>query len=62
MLSSLVNSSAQDEETGLEEMFAIFTEEQIVISTLKRSRIASKSPAIMSVVFEKVVAVSHNYY
>ncbi len=49
MLSSLVNSSAQDEETGLEEMFAIFTEEQIVVSALKRPRSVSKSPAIMSV-------------
>ena len=50
MLSSLVNSSAQDEETGLEEMFAIFTEEQIVVSALKRPRTVSKSPAIMSVI------------
>ena len=50
MLFNLVNSFAQDEETGLEDMFAIFTEERIVVSALKRPRTVSKSPAIMSVI------------
>jgi iron complex outermembrane receptor protein len=45
-----VNSFGQDEETGLEEMFAIFTEEEIVVSALKKPRTVSKSPAIMSVI------------
>ena len=50
MLSFLANSFAQDEETGIEEMFAIFSEEQIVVSALKKPRTVSKSPAIMSVI------------
>ncbi|MEE9194189.1 MAG: TonB-dependent receptor, partial [Thermodesulfobacteriota bacterium] len=50
MLFNLVSSFAQDEETGLEDMFAIFTEERIVVSALKRPRTVSKSPAIMSVI------------
>lgn len=50
MLSTSGNSFAQDKETGLEEMFAIFSEEQIVVSALKRPRTVSKSPAIMSVI------------
>ena len=50
MLTYLANSFAQEEETGLEEMFAIFSEEQIVVSALKRPRSVSKSPAIMSVI------------
>ena len=45
-----VNSFGLDEETGLEEMFAIFTEEEIVVSALKKPRTVSKSPAIMSVI------------
>jgi iron complex outermembrane receptor protein len=44
------NSFGLDEETGLEEMFAIFTEEEIVVSALKKPRTVSKSPAIMSVI------------
>ncbi len=55
ILSSLVNSSAQNEETGLEEMFAVFTEEQIVVSALKRPRTVLKSPAIMSVITAKQI-------
>ncbi len=50
MLSTSGNSFGQDEETGIEEMFAIFSEEQIVVSALKRPRTVSKSPAIMSVI------------
>ncbi|MBC8552939.1 MAG: TonB-dependent receptor [Candidatus Brocadiales bacterium] len=41
---------AQGKEAGLEEMFAIFSEEEIVVSALKRPRTVSKSPAIMSVI------------
>ena len=41
---------AQSKEAGLEEIFAIFTEEEIVVSALKRPRTVSKSPAIMSVI------------
>jgi outer membrane receptor for ferrienterochelin and colicins len=55
MLSTLGNSFAQDEETELEEMFAIFTEEEIVISALKKPRTVSKSPAIMSVITAKQI-------
>jgi iron complex outermembrane receptor protein len=49
-LSTIENLHAQDKETGLDEMFAIFSEEEIVVSALKRPRTVSKSPAIMSVV------------
>jgi len=51
------NSSAQDQnsKTGLEELFAIFTEEEIVVSALKNPRTVSKSPAIMSVVTAKQI-------
>ncbi|KHE93253.1 MAG: TonB-dependent receptor protein [Candidatus Scalindua brodae] len=41
---------AQNKETELEEMFAIFSEEEIVVSALKRPKTVSKSPAIMSVI------------
>ena len=41
---------AQIKEAELEEMFAIFSEEEIVVSALKRPRTVSKSPAIMSVI------------
>jgi outer membrane receptor for ferrienterochelin and colicins len=44
------NSFAQEKETGIEDIFAIFSEEQIVVSALKRPRTVSKSPAIMSVI------------
>jgi iron complex outermembrane receptor protein len=50
VLSSLVDLSAQDEGTGLEEIFAIFSEEQIVVSALKKSSLVLKSPSIMSVI------------
>lgn len=50
MLYTQGNSFAQSEKTGLEDMFAIFTEEQIVVSALKKPRPVSKSPAIMSVI------------
>ncbi|MGR3293535.1 MAG: TonB-dependent receptor plug domain-containing protein [Candidatus Scalindua sp.] len=49
-LSNYGNAYAQSKETGLEDMFAIFTEEEIVVSALKRPRTVSKSPAIMSVI------------
>ena len=55
MLYTSANSLAQDKEAGLEEMFAIFTEEQIVVSALKRPRTVSKSPAIMSVITAKQI-------
>jgi|TARA_B100002003_G_C14007667_1_gene486252 iron complex outermembrane receptor protein len=55
MLSYLANSFAQEEETGLEDMFAIFSEEQIVVSALKRPRSVSRSPAIMSVITAKQI-------
>ncbi len=54
-LSVLVDSYAQEAEEGLEELFAIFTEEEIVVSALKRPRTVSKSPAIMSVVTAKQI-------
>ena len=44
------NVHAQNKETGLDEMFAIFSEEEIVVSALKRPQTVSRSPAIMSVV------------
>ena len=50
VLSSLVDLSAQDEGTGLEEMLAIFSEEQIVVSALKKPSSVLKSPSIMSVI------------
>ena len=50
LLSNLTYSFAQDEKTGFDEMFAIFTEEEIVISALKKPQTVLKSPAIMSVV------------
>jgi iron complex outermembrane receptor protein len=49
-LSTSKNSFAQTTENGLKELFAIFTEEEIVVSALKRPRTVSKSPAIMSVI------------
>jgi iron complex outermembrane receptor protein len=55
MLFNLVNSFGQDKEPGLEEMFAIFTEEEIVVSALKRPRTVLKSPAIMSVITAKQI-------
>lgn len=55
MLYTSENSFAQNEETGLEDMFAIFSEEQIVVSALKRPRTVSKSPAIMSVITAKQI-------
>ncbi|MBT6225103.1 MAG: TonB-dependent receptor plug domain-containing protein, partial [Candidatus Scalindua sp.] len=53
--SNLTHSSVQAEETGLEDMFAIFTEEEIVVSALKRPRTVLKSPAIMSVITAKQI-------
>ncbi len=50
MLFNLINSIGQDKEAGLEDMFAIFTEEEIVVSALKKPRTVLKSPAIMSVI------------
>ncbi|MHC4453697.1 MAG: TonB-dependent receptor plug domain-containing protein [Planctomycetota bacterium] len=50
VLSSLVDLSAQDEGTGLEEMLAIFSEEKIVVSALKKPSSVLKSPSIMSVI------------
>ena len=50
MVSNPTLLSALNEETGLEDMFAIFTEEEIVVSALKRPRTVLKSPAIMSVI------------
>jgi outer membrane receptor for ferrienterochelin and colicins len=50
VLSSLVDLSAQDEGTELEEMLAIFSEEQIVVSALKKPSLVLKSPSIMSVI------------
>ncbi len=44
------NLYAQDKETELEEIFAIFSEEEIVVSALKRPRTVAKSPSIMSVI------------
>ncbi len=55
MLSTSENSFAQDEEIGLEEMFAIFSEEEIVVSALKRPRTVLRSPAIMSVITAKQI-------
>ncbi len=55
MLYTSGDSLAQDEETGIEDMFAIFTEEQTVVSALKRPRTVSKSPAIMSVITAKQI-------
>ena len=49
-LSTTRSLHAQNKETELEEMFAIFSEEEIVVSALKRPRTVSKSPAIMSVI------------
>jgi outer membrane receptor for ferrienterochelin and colicins len=49
-LSITGDSSAKSKETELEEMFAIFSEEEIVVSALKRPQTVSRSPAIMSVV------------
>jgi iron complex outermembrane receptor protein len=46
----LVDLSAQDEGTGLEEMLAIFSEEKIVVSALKKPSSVLKSPSIMSVI------------
>ncbi len=48
--SNFAYSSTLVEEMELEEMFAIFTEEEIVVSALKKPRTVSKSPAIMSVI------------
>jgi Outer membrane cobalamin receptor protein len=49
-LSTTRSLYAQNKETQLEEMFAIFSEEEIVVSALKRPKTVSKSPAIMSVI------------
>ncbi len=54
-LSYVANLFAQEEEVVLEDMFAIFSEEQIVISALKRPRSVLKSPAIMSVITAKQI-------
>ncbi|MBT6052827.1 MAG: TonB-dependent receptor, partial [Candidatus Scalindua sp.] len=43
-------SYAQSKATELEEIFAIFSEEEIVVSALKRPQTVSRSPAIMSVI------------
>ena len=48
-------SYAQSKKTGLEEMFAIFSEEEIVVSALKKPQTVSRSPAIMSVVTAKQI-------
>ncbi len=55
LLSNLTHLSTQDEEAGLEDMFAIFTGEEIVVSTLKRPRTVLKSPAIMSVITSRQI-------
>ena len=55
LLSNLTHLYAQNKETGLEDMFAIFTEEEIVVSALKKPRTVSKSPAIMSVITAKQI-------
>ncbi len=55
LISPSGNSYAQDIEIGLEDLFAIFTEEEIVVSALKKPRTVSKSPAIMSVVTAKQI-------
>ena len=55
MIFTSKNSFAQKKETGLDEMFAIFTEEEIVVSALKKPRTVSKSPAIMSVITAKQI-------
>ncbi len=49
-LSVSENLFAREKEVALEEMFAIFSEEEIVVSALKRPRTLLKSPAIMSVI------------
>ena len=49
-LSTTRSLHAQDKDMELEEIFAIFSEEEIVVSALKRPRTVSKSPAIMSVI------------
>ena len=49
------SSYAQSKGTGLEEMFAIFSEEEIVVSALKKPQTVSRSPAIMSVVTAKQI-------
>ena len=54
-LSTSGNLYAQSEETELEEIFAIFTEEEIVISALKRPSTVLKSPAIMSVITSRQI-------
>lgn len=54
-LSITKDSYAQNKEAELEEIFAIFSEEEIVVSALKRPRAVSKSPAIMSVVTAKQI-------
>ena len=55
LLSNLTHLYAQNKETGLEDMFAIFTEEEIVVSALKRPQTVLKSPAIMSVITSKQI-------
>ncbi len=44
------NLFAKDKEAELDDIFAIFSEEEIVVSALKKPRTVSKSPSIMSVV------------
>ncbi|MFQ5963760.1 MAG: TonB-dependent receptor plug domain-containing protein [Candidatus Scalinduaceae bacterium] len=46
---------AQEVEAGLEEIFAIFTEEEEVVSALKKPKTVLKSPAIMSVITDKQI-------
>ncbi len=50
VLSSAEDLFAQSKDTELDEMFAIFSEEEIVVSALKKPRTVLKSPAIMSVI------------
>ena len=54
-LSASKNSFAQETGSELEELFAIFTEEETVVSALKKPREVSKSPAIMSVITGKQI-------
>ncbi|GJQ58059.1 MAG: TonB-dependent receptor [Candidatus Scalindua sp. AMX11] len=49
------SSYAQTPEEGFDDLFAIFSEEEVVISALKRPQTVLKSPAIMSVVTAKQI-------
>jgi len=47
----LLNSThlfGQDNKTGIKDMFALFTEEDIVISALKRPQTVLKSPSVIT--------------